>query len=501
MWYDLIVIAILLFAAYRGLQRGIIYQIATIASVVLCFIFAEAISAAVAPAIPLDPPLNNWIVMVGAYVFFSFVAFGFARVLDTWVEKAKMKEFNRFLGGSFGLAKGALLCLVLTFFAVTMSEKARIALKDSKSAMYAAIIMDRLHPVMPEKLQGALDKYLAFYEGTFEHDGEHNHNYVNDPLTDPFGDLGSPSGGLGQPSTTQPGTSNPFDLFGGSGANNPSYSNTSTTPGLPQMPAPNQTNPYINQPSQTNPYINQTQQPTAPSTDIDAIIDRLPWTLSGELERIVRLGLQSAPPQQRLQMEQQLNRTPPQKIGELARAWISGDFSGGTSTQTQPAPSSSTAPRDFFGNVAGNLYDRATGTNTQPGNTNPTRDYVRDLAGNWIDQQLNGTSTTTPQQPQQQQPQSTANPNTLITQIARMYSRNATEQASNEQGIRRYLQGLSQQAAAAVLIDWNADITGQGVDPDPTTNRNTDIQTRIQRVNQRLSAQPGQYGGQYGGQY
>lgn len=160
MWYDVFVVAILIVGMVRGAVRGVVWQLAGIAGIILCLVFAETISHVGAPLVKLEPPLNQWVVMFVAYLFFSFVSFGFARLINTGLEKAQLKEFNKHLGAVFGLVKGAALCLVITFFLVTLSERTRDMLKTSKSARYAAILMDRLHPVMPEKLRGALSLYI-----------------------------------------------------------------------------------------------------------------------------------------------------------------------------------------------------------------------------------------------------------------------------------------------------------------------------------------------------
>jgi membrane protein required for colicin V production len=81
-------------------------------------------------------------------------------MLNDSIEKAKFGEYNRHLGAILGFVKGVVICLLLTFFIVTVSEEARAVLKDSRSGMAAAVIMDRLHPVMPEKLHDALDEYI-----------------------------------------------------------------------------------------------------------------------------------------------------------------------------------------------------------------------------------------------------------------------------------------------------------------------------------------------------
>ncbi|CAK9043377.1 Colicin V production protein, partial [Durusdinium trenchii] len=203
MWYDVVVLAILLFFTVRGAMKGVIWQIAGIAGIVLCFTFAETISAAVGPRVPLEPPLNNWIVLFGSYLAFSFVAFGLARLLNGWVEKAQMKEYNRHLGAVFGFVKGVALSLILTFLVVTVSEDARESLRHSRSGHAAAIIMDRLHPVMPEKLHDALEKYIHQLDpqepshDLIAHDGE-NATGTSGTNTIPGTTNGTPQQGAGQ---------------------------------------------------------------------------------------------------------------------------------------------------------------------------------------------------------------------------------------------------------------------------------------------------------------
>jgi membrane protein required for colicin V production len=160
MWYDVVVLAILAYTTIRGAVKGVVWQLAAIAGVVLCLVFAESTSALAGPYVKLEPPLNHWVVMFGSYVLFSFLAFGVARLLNDWIEKQKFGEYNRHLGAILGFVKGVVICLVLTFFAVTVSADAREMLKHSRSGKAAAIIMDRLHPLMPEKLHDALGEYI-----------------------------------------------------------------------------------------------------------------------------------------------------------------------------------------------------------------------------------------------------------------------------------------------------------------------------------------------------
>lgn len=160
MWYDLIVLAILGYAVVRGAAKGIVWQLAVIAALVFCFAFAGTLSSTLAPYMGVEPPLNRWIAMFVLYAGFTFLAFGIARLLREWLEKAKFVEYDRHLGAVLGFLKGAVFALVATFFVVTLSEAARAHVMNSYSGYAAAIVMDRLHPVLPEELHDVLDPYI-----------------------------------------------------------------------------------------------------------------------------------------------------------------------------------------------------------------------------------------------------------------------------------------------------------------------------------------------------
>src|SRR5262249_44900376 len=118
MWYDVFMLIIVAYTTIRGAMKGMAWQLAAIASLVLCFLFATPVSLSVGPAIPVNPPLNRWLAMLGIYLAFSFACFGVARLLRGWLEAIKFQEYDRHLGALFGLVKGITICLVVTFFVV-----------------------------------------------------------------------------------------------------------------------------------------------------------------------------------------------------------------------------------------------------------------------------------------------------------------------------------------------------------------------------------------------
>ena len=553
MWYDIFILAILVFAAYRGAQRGAIFQVAAIASVILCFVFAEAISAAIGPMVKLAPPLNNWVVMIVAYLVFSFASFGFARVLQRWVEKAGMTEFNKHVGGGFGLVKGIAFALVITFFAVTLSPKTRALLKDSRSGHLAANIMRAIHPVMPENFQRALDKYRYQLETDPELGGS---QLAGDPQ---FGQpqLGQPSqpqrpgGVFGQFPDLVPGAGQPVSQPGGSGWNmstpnipTPQVSQQQPGSGLPQIappPGSGNWNPF-SQPQSQQPQqpVAQPQRPAAQPVDpysVEGILNSLPYVLSGDLENTVREGLANRTPEERAQMSEQLRNSDSSEIRRVMQQWAVGQgmqmvndrFGTNFGRPTQPAyPNGGGYPsqqQPSYPNSGGfpaqppqQQYGRPVPQPQQQPWTpasQPTSQQEQPSSG-WNLGNLFGGSTqpvTQPQQPMQQpmsqQPVAQPSMQDQLMNAGRNYLGQQINQQVNQRfgtqpqatppqtipglaELKERLRGTPSGVARAVIADYTADYLQTGLDPEPSTTVNTPLQQRYNMAQQRLSRERSQ---------
>jgi len=315
MWYDVLVLGILGFFALRGAMRGFIFQIASLAGIVLCFVFADAVANMAGPYVHLEPPLNHWVLMVASYLGFTFLCFLVARMLNEAIEKCKLKEFDRHLGVAFGLIKGVLLVLIMTFFIVTVSESARASLKTSYTGRYCAIIMDRLEPVLPHKMHLALEKYIHLLDSP-DLPLIHSH--------DPFDELTPPGSGS--------------DLSLGLPSQLPGTTPVSPIPGS-QTPAPGtglwgQLQQLFD--SQSQQVVNKALQNTDPQS-------------RAQLEQKLNSVLNSIPPQERQSLQQQIVQVGADqlqqyldwRLGQLTAPINSGtDSSPGTNPNTSvPTPS------------------------------------------------------------------------------------------------------------------------------------------------------------------
>lgn len=164
MWYDLICLVIIGLSAWRGVAKGFVWQLASIAGIILCFFFAESFSLLFAPLTGLEPPMSRWVSILGLYILGSFGAFASAKMVQAALEKIQFQDYDRHLGGMFGIAKGMTLCLVLSFFMFTLSPGTRDTVVLSHAGYTSAVLFHNIRPVMPAELHTILAPYMEGFD-------------------------------------------------------------------------------------------------------------------------------------------------------------------------------------------------------------------------------------------------------------------------------------------------------------------------------------------------
>ncbi len=148
--FDLIVTVLLVTTTFWGGLRGVVSQIASIATWALSGLAAARYGAVVDEIVAIPEP---WRTPVSAAIVFCAAALVLsvaARFVKRAVSLAGLKEFDRQAGALFGLFKGAAICVVLTFFCVLTSEKTRDLVDESKSGPYLASLSLLLRSAFPE---------------------------------------------------------------------------------------------------------------------------------------------------------------------------------------------------------------------------------------------------------------------------------------------------------------------------------------------------------------
>lgn len=157
--YDAVMLLIVIVALVQGAWRGMVWQLAPIASLILGYIVAYPMSITSAQYFG-KPPLNRLWAMLAIYAVVSMAVYLFIRSLRESLEKMKLVEFDRHLGALLGGVKGVLFTVALTIGLITISDDARDIILKSESSTIAARLMNTISPILPEQLNTLVHPYV-----------------------------------------------------------------------------------------------------------------------------------------------------------------------------------------------------------------------------------------------------------------------------------------------------------------------------------------------------
>lgn len=166
--YDLVMLGILAAAAVLGYFKGIVWQLAWIAGIAASSFLALRFSGQVAPFFGQQAPWNRLIAMLAIYVGTSLAVWLVFRVISGAINAIHLSAFDHQLGLLFGLAKGALVCVVVTFFAVTLAPAYRNQIVASRSGRLVAEIIIRADEVLPPNIAEPVQPFVKQFEEQFQ---------------------------------------------------------------------------------------------------------------------------------------------------------------------------------------------------------------------------------------------------------------------------------------------------------------------------------------------
>jgi membrane protein required for colicin V production len=162
--YDLAMIAVLAGATLWGFFKGMARQVASLVSLAASYFVALRFSPLLAPYLGQPQPLDRFLAMLLLYLFTSLTIWVVFRQVSRVIERVQLKDFDRQVGALFGAAKGVLLCVAITFFAVSLSADGRQTVLASRSGHYIARLLHQADPLMPKELHALVDSYLRELE-------------------------------------------------------------------------------------------------------------------------------------------------------------------------------------------------------------------------------------------------------------------------------------------------------------------------------------------------
>ena len=162
--FDLIIFAILAVLTLRGIWKGMVSQIVSVASYFVCWLVATRFGSLVAPTIPLEAPWDQ-VVAMAVIFFITLIGIRFARAaLEKLIKDWHLEKLNKALGGALGFTKGLLLCLIITFFAVMLSETSRAVVFNSKSGSHLVQLITQISLFVPKDSYEFVHAQFAYFQ-------------------------------------------------------------------------------------------------------------------------------------------------------------------------------------------------------------------------------------------------------------------------------------------------------------------------------------------------
>lgn len=182
--YDVAMLVVLVSATIFGAWKGMAWQVASLASLVASYFVAINFGGQFAPFFGEQEPWNRFIAMFVLYIGTSMVIWLVFRIVARFIDRVKLREFDRQIGGLVGAAKGVLLCVAITFFAVTLSTTGREMVHKSRSGHYIAHLIEQATPLLPPELHQVLGPYLNQLDQGL--DPDHNELEPTRSAAEPF---------------------------------------------------------------------------------------------------------------------------------------------------------------------------------------------------------------------------------------------------------------------------------------------------------------------------
>lgn len=191
--YDLVMIGLLAVAALLGYFKGMVWQLAWIAGIVASSFVALRFAPQFAHLFGQQAPWNRFLAMLALYVGTSLAVWILFRLVSGFINAIHLSAFDHQLGLLLGLAKGALLCIVVTFFAVTLAPDYRHQIVASRSGRFVAELIVRADTYLPKEIHDTVEPFVDQFERQFAQPGVGSTNGPA-PGSPPGGTFGVPAG-------------------------------------------------------------------------------------------------------------------------------------------------------------------------------------------------------------------------------------------------------------------------------------------------------------------
>jgi membrane protein required for colicin V production len=153
-WVDLALLAVFGLSVLIGLWRGFVFEIVSLLGWLVAFVIANSTGPLLADAVPFasDPRVRQWAAYVAVFVVILLTCSLLARMLRALVSATPLSVVDHMLGGAFGAARGALVCVVVATLVMLSPYAGSTTWKSSHGALWLGMALEGLKPVLPQSL-------------------------------------------------------------------------------------------------------------------------------------------------------------------------------------------------------------------------------------------------------------------------------------------------------------------------------------------------------------
>jgi membrane protein required for colicin V production len=181
--YDFIILILIGALTLRGWMKGMVSQIASLAAIAASFWASARFSPMLEPMIQANPPWNKVLAITITFVGAS-IAVGIAHYcLAKMISAIRIKKYDKLSGAIFGAAKGIFIGMIITFFAVMLSEQTRVMALQSRSGKVLANLVQQVQVMLPKDVNELINANLEGFKKQMDSQTENSLTQLADTKT------------------------------------------------------------------------------------------------------------------------------------------------------------------------------------------------------------------------------------------------------------------------------------------------------------------------------
>ena len=159
-WVDLALLAVFGLSVLIGLWRGFVFEIVSLLGWLVAFIIANSAGPFLADQIPAqtaNAQVRLWGAYIVVFVLVLVTCTLLARMLRALIAATPLSFVDRLLGGVFGVARGALILVVVATLVALSPYAGSAPWKNSHGALWLGLALEGLKPILPQSLNAHIN--------------------------------------------------------------------------------------------------------------------------------------------------------------------------------------------------------------------------------------------------------------------------------------------------------------------------------------------------------